>query len=230
MGSGIDSSGGSNEQTAEYKNNPSLENYLRLRRENPEAEIEVAIVGGLDPLIFMVDELRRHGLDPELVAGVMDADENAISDLSLQLIEKITNAKELERSGETHLGRRGLVIPDKLVNWLICVMLEAQSWNGTLRLSRDLIVLIRERLRGSSFDYERAMSADNRRTKAVLMAGQLKAQGKTTTRRMIAEHFGVAPSTVTRWFEDADFESEVDRVSQFFDSKGELHFPKAPRS
>ena len=36
--------------TKEYKQNPSIDNYVRLRRTNPEAEIEVAVIGGFESI------------------------------------------------------------------------------------------------------------------------------------------------------------------------------------
>jgi hypothetical protein len=65
---------GFNEFSKAYKKAPSIENYVKLRRENPDAEIEVGVIGGVEQLMYMQHELRRYGIDPQLVAGTMDAD------------------------------------------------------------------------------------------------------------------------------------------------------------
>jgi hypothetical protein len=39
---------GFNDLTKEYKKSPTIENYVRLRREYPEGEVEVSTTGGLD--------------------------------------------------------------------------------------------------------------------------------------------------------------------------------------
>ena len=219
---GSDEDGGYNASSKAYKNNPSIEHYVNLRRENPDAEIEVAVIGGMEQLYFMEPELRRHGFDPALVASVMDADPDAISELSLQLMEKIIKAESLSGSGETHLARRGLAVPDKLINWLISCMLDGLSWNDELHIPRDLIVLIRERLGGSNPQYEQASHAHEMRWKAILIGAQLLALGTTPSFRMLAEALDVAPSTVKRWFPKGEFMEEVTTVSSWFDEDGRL--------
>lgn len=217
---GSDGDGGFNAFTKAYKNEPSLEHYVRLRRESPDAEIEVAVIGGMDQLFFIEPELRRYGFDPALVASVMDADPHAISELSLQLMEKIIEAESMSRSGETHLARRGLVVPDKLINWLIGCMLDGLSWNDELYIPRDLIVLLRERLSGSNPQYEQASHAHQMRWNAILIGGQLLARGITPSFRMLADALGVAPSTVKRWFPNGEFLEEVERISAWYDKHG----------
>lgn len=114
---GSDEKGGFNEVSRAYKLDPSIEHYVKLRRENPEAEIEVKIVGGIDQLFYLEPELRRYGIDPELVASALDANEQAISELSLHIMEKMIEARKSASGGKTHLVSRGLAIPDKLIDW-----------------------------------------------------------------------------------------------------------------
>jgi len=217
-----DEDGGYNALSKAYKNNPSLEHYVQLRRENPDAEIEVSVIGGMDQLFFMEPELRKYGFDPALVASVMDADTNAISELSLQLMEKIIEAESMSRRGETHLARRGLAVPDKLINWLIGCMLDGLSWNDELHIPRDLIVLVRERLSGSNPEYEQASHAHNMRWNAISIGGQLLARGITPSFRKLASTLDVAPSTVKRWFPNGEFLDEVERISAWYDEHGKL--------
>jgi hypothetical protein len=108
MGFGSQKMGGFNKLTRAYKNDPSIENYVKLRRGYPKAEIEIAILGGIEPLLYMEPELRRYGIDPNLVAGTMDADPGAIGEISLLLMEKIIEARKLTLAGKSHLSRRGL--------------------------------------------------------------------------------------------------------------------------
>jgi hypothetical protein len=162
-----------------YKNAPTIENYLRLRREHSDVEIEVAIIGGIDPLFHMEDELKRHGIPAPVVGGTMDADPAAISELCLILLEKIAEREKRKKEGETQLVARGLVIPDQLVDWLIAVMLDAQSWTGSLELSRDLIVLVRHRLTGEQPSYQKSFEANEMRTNAIAIAAQMIRKGET---------------------------------------------------
>ncbi|TQV75765.1 hypothetical protein [Denitrobaculum tricleocarpae] len=220
--------GGYNEPTVEFKNNPTIENYLHLRRSDPDAEIEISVFGGIDALFAMEDELERFGFDPQTVASIFDADEDAVSSLSLQLMEKIVQAKELTRDGETHLVRRGIAVPDKLIDWLICAMLDSLSWNNELIIHRDLIVPIRERLGGPNPQYQQTIDAHEKRQAAIWLAAQMKAQGTEPTIRGIAQHFAVAPSTVARWFPGTSFQEEAEKLSKFFDKDGNIEWPSKP--
>jgi hypothetical protein len=219
---GTDEGGGFNAISRSYKNDPTIEHYVKLRRENPDAEIEVSVVGGMDQLMFMEPELRKFGFDPQIVAGVLDADPEAISVLSLQIMERMIEARDLARSGQTHLTRRGLVVPDKLINWLVACMLDSLSWTDELYIPRDLIVLIRERLGGSNLEYEQASAAHQKRWSAIIVGGQLKAQGIEPSFRMLAKILKVSPTTVMRWFPDGEFEEEIARVSTWFDENGQM--------
>jgi hypothetical protein len=221
-GYGSDESGGQNALSKAYKKDPSIELYVQLRRDYPDAEIEIGVIGGMDQLFFLEPEIRKYGFDPSLVASVMDADPEAIGELSIQIMEKMVEAKKLSRSGTTHLSRRGLAVPDKLVNWLIACMLDALSWNDDLYIPRDLIVLIRERLGGSNPEYEQASHAHEMRWAAITVGGQLQAQGIKPSFRMLAGILNVAPSTVKRWFPHGEFAEEVERVSRWFDEDGKM--------
>jgi hypothetical protein len=168
---------GFNEITKKYKAGPSIENYVRLRRGNPDAEIEVSTVGGFESMFYMREELARYGIDRDLLGGILDADQDAISEMALRLMEKMIEAREIAAGGETHLIRRGLAIPDKLLDWVICCSLDGLSWNDDLIIPRDLIVLIRERLGGSNLHYEKEGEIRQNKQRAGLIAGQLMARG-----------------------------------------------------
>jgi len=95
-------------------------------------------------------------------------------------------------------------------------MLDALSWNDSLHIPRDLIVLIRERLSGSHPEYQKSIAAYEKRQNALSIGAQLKAQGITPSFRRIAELLEVAPSTVKRLFPDrGEFEKRVERESKW---------------
>ncbi len=226
---GSSDGGGFNEITKKYKDDPSIDNYVRLRRGDPEAEIEVRAVGSFDSMFYMRDELAKHGIDPDLLGGILDADQDAISEIALRLMEKMIEAREAAAGGETHLIRRGLAIPEKLIDWVICCSLDALSWNDDLTIPRDMIVLIRERLGGANLHYERNGSVRHSKQNAALLAGQLMAQGVVPTFKVLGNALGVAPSTVKRWFGPGELERERDVYARWFDKDGNL-IPMVNRS
>lgn len=214
--------------TKAFKANPSMESYVKLRRENPAAEIEIAIIGGLDHFGYMEDELNRYGIEPILVLRAMDADQKAIAELSLVLMERMIEARALKRAGETQLVRRRRAIPSKLIDWIIAMSLDALSFYDDLQIPRDLIVLIRERIGGTSREYEKAAEARFNKGRAAVAAGSYKAQGGVPTYKLLGKVFGVAPSTVKRWFKPGEFARETDFWFKQFGREGNV-FPQPKR-
>jgi hypothetical protein len=191
---------GFSEFSRSYKSNPTIENYVGLRRKHPKETIEVAVTGGLDWLFGNERTLEQFGISADLVAGTLDAEPHAISELSLQLLELIIERKRVERAGKTHVVSRKLAISDHLVNFLINQMLDALDWNGHLCIPRDLIVLIRHQTGGGNNDWDKNKTAQEGREKAILAALELAVQGKTPSIRAIAKELGVNASTVMRWY------------------------------
>lgn len=225
---GSDGSDGLNEATKTYKADPTLETYVRLRRSDPAAEIEVGTIGSFESMFYMREEFERYGLNAELLGGLLDANTEAIEEAALCVMEKMIAARQRERAGETQLVSRGETIPMKLVDWIICCALDGLSWNDHLYLPRDLIVLIRERLGGSNPLYEQIGIVREMKSNAGLIAGQLKAQGRTPTFKLVGSILGVAASTVMRWFEPGEFEREANKWSQLCDETGALRPLFAP--
>lgn len=227
---GSDASGALNEASKTYKSDPTLETYVRLRRSDPAAEIEIRVIGSIESMFYMREEFERYGIDPDLLGGLLDADQQAIEEIALRVMEAMIDGRDRESAGETQLASRGESIPMKLVDWIIACALDGLSWNDSLTIPRDLIVLIRERLGGSKPLYEKIGDVREMKTSASLIAGQLKAQGKKPTLKLVGTIIGVAPSTVMRWFEPGEFETAAERWSLLFDEAGALRplFSPAP--
>lgn len=208
--------------TKAYKAEPTLQNYLKLRRANPSADIEVAVLGGFDSVVAMQAEFEAHGFSVEEMMGILDADQHTISDVCLRLIEELIHHEQLSQSGETQLVRRKQAIPYKLVDWVIAIALESLSWTGSLKMNRDLIVLINARLVGSEPHYQQLVSAHEARNRATWCGAQLLATGKQNSLRKVAAAIGVSPSTVSRWFGPGEFDLECERLSVMFNDDGSL--------
>ena len=130
-----------------FKKAPLIDQYVKLRRENPDDEIEFTTSPGIEWLFNAGTELEQWKIPEELVAGALDADEASICELSLVLLECLVQRREIENSDKPHaVVVRGKAISDSLVNFLIAMMLDALSWNSNLILPRDLAILIRYQL------------------------------------------------------------------------------------
>ena len=219
---GAELGGGFNHSSKTYKANPTIETYVGLRRADPDAEIEVSVIGGFESMFHMRAEFARYRLDPDLLGGILDADPYAIEEVSIRILEEMITARRLQAMGGTHLASSGRVMPGKLIDWIITCSLDALSWNDDLSIPRDLIVLIRERLGGSDPHYEQAGRVRQTKSAAAMIAGQLLARKMKPTLKVIGRLLGVAPSTVMRWFEPGELEREAEKWSRHFDEKGRL--------
>jgi hypothetical protein len=206
---------GFNDLTKEYKKSPTIENYVRLRREYPEGEVEVSTTGGVEFLSAQEKDLRSQGLDPDVVIRLFDADLGAQAEISLLLLQKIIERDNLHKSGETHIVSRKKVVSDTLSNYLIGCALDGMSWTDNLEVTRELIVLIKQQLGTLTSQYEIDQERLNRRSQATWIAAQLLNQGKPPTYRNIGRVLGVQASTVMRWFPDGDFIAEAEKLASF---------------
>src|SRR5262249_41943033 len=59
-----------------YEQDPTIANYLQIRRDFPEAEVEVGTFSGIDAPFKLEDKLAGQGFDPLLIVGALGADEH----------------------------------------------------------------------------------------------------------------------------------------------------------
>ena len=86
-----------------YRKEPNVENYVRIRREFPEVEIQIGRFGGIEPLYSLEKGFQRQGVDPDLVAAALDGYESDIDALSLCLAECLVARSKLPSDGPGHL-------------------------------------------------------------------------------------------------------------------------------
>lgn len=222
MSKTTEQSDGWNNLTRAYKDSPTIENYVALRRRHPDEKIEVAVSAGLEWLFDAQAKLRQFGIEPDLVASALDADRAAISELSLQLLELIIERQKATKAGGTHLVSRDLAISDDLVNFLINLMLDALDWNNRLIIPRDLIVLIRHQTGGGQdAEFERQETLERQKTQVSVAMIELLLGGQPLTIRAISKKMGVNPSTVMRWYPDGTLATNLaDLTATAADIKG----------
>lgn len=201
-----------NKLSKAYKSDPTIENYVRLRRANPEVLIEIATSWSIDWLFANEDILKRFGINPQTMAGALDADPACISEISLQLMERLIEREAMVSAGETQVQSRGRAIGDSLVNYLIAMMLDSLDWNDEMHIPRDLMVLIKHQIRADVSAESKAMEVHTNRFNAGWIAAQLRYMGQPGSIRQVAKIMNLNPSSVARWFtEDEPFEAELER-------------------
>jgi hypothetical protein len=202
-----------------FKRNPTIENYVKLRRESPHEEIEIAVTEGIEWLFANANSLRELGIDPEWVASALDANPRAISKVSLHLLEKIIEREHAKSAGQTHIVSRGKAVSDSMVNYLAAMMLDALSWNNEFEIPRDLIVLLRYQIIGDGETEQSKQVQSHKLEHDIGMIGaQLLEQGLQPSARTIAKILDVNPSTVSRIFPKDKLLVESERWLKAFQS------------
>lgn len=209
---------GFNDVTKTYKADPSIQNYVNLRKLNPDMEIEIATNQGMEFVLTHENEIKDLRIDPSDWCLCLDADKNAQSRLSLLMLEKIIDRDKIISSGKTHTVSRHNAIGDAFVNYFIGACLDALSWNDDLTISRDLIVLIKHQLHifnnTTDDDVEKKRKASN----AAMIAAQLLSKGVEPSYRLIGSILGVSASTVKRWFPNGDFRERTQHYAGWFEN------------
>ena len=227
---------GYNKVSLEYKSFPSIETYVRLRREYPKEELEIATTAGLDFVFAYEDELKSNGIEPKLFTKALDADLEAQAELALDVMVHLISRNETEKTGAPHLVSRKKAISDAFVNYLIGVALDALSWTDQLTITRELIVLIKHQLGALTSHYIDDLEIRNKKFRARWIAGLLIRKGERPSLRKIAKCLGVQASTVKRWFADeppnfnTDIADEIDEISKDMGRWGKAKAAKEKRA
>ena len=199
------------EQAVTYRKCPSIENYLRVRHEFPEVEIQVGQFAGMDPLFSLEADLKKQGVDPNLVAGAHDADEPSIDALCLHLLELLAARNQLPKGGPGYIEEHRSAISEATVNYLISMMLEAfDCHDDTFRVPASLVVLIRHQLCGQAPDLEMMVRLRERQARAAKAAAERLKPGERLSINKLKEWAGIPRTTAERWINDPHFQSSLD--------------------
>lgn len=198
-----------------YDSEPSIGNYLRVRREFPEVEIEVGRFGGIEALIQLQKEFERQGVNPHLVAAALDVDEAGVDALCLHLLELVAARDSLPKSGPGYIEKRRCAISDATLNYLIITILEAyERYGNACRVPASLVVLTRHLLCGSLPNLEmEARSREFRNGVAIMVGKQLK-PGERLSINNLKKLTGLPRTTAARWLADPEFKSRLEETQK----------------
>ena len=191
----------------------TLREYLRIRREEPEKYIGLNFSFGLDWLLANEKILERHDLQLQDIARSLDGDSEAVSRICLDLMDRVLQRKDLEKSGATHVVSSKQGISDALVNYLIWIMLESLVKNEIHSLPTDLIVLIGYQIgtfEGTKFDAN--IEHDGKRFAILFLAIECLMNNQTPTMRKLASECGLNVSTVSRMFPENSLQREAEEL------------------
>jgi hypothetical protein len=210
-----------------YEKDPTIANYLQIRRDFPEVEVEVEYFSGIDAPFKLEEKFVGQG-NPMLIVGALAAYEPDIDALCLQLLEQLVARGKLPKEGPGFIEKRRKAISDATVNYLIVEMLEAvDRCGGSIRIPASLVVLIREQLCGSNPVLHQRYLAGERFRSAAFNAGlHFQQTGKQTSVRKLAAAAGVSRGTAERWLADKHFQRLFDSGQKYAASNHFLQLKK----
>jgi len=175
------------------------------------------LFGGIDPLLHLEPELKKHDIDRLLVAGALDAIVPDMDELSLRLMERLVAREKLPKKGPGHIEMRRNAISDALIDYLIVMMLEATDWNTESQpneIPSSLIVLIRERLRGAWPDLRKAYLSSEERDNAAHSAARHFETFEQISVRKLERLSGKSRMTASRWLKDPRFKDSFELMKK----------------
>ncbi|WP_461325215.1 hypothetical protein [Bradyrhizobium diazoefficiens] len=194
-----------------YRRDATIQNYLSIKRKFPEIEIQVAHLGGIDPLFSLEGDFRAQGINPDLIAGALDSNEPSVDALSLRLLERLAERDQLPKDGAGFIDQRRKAISDATVNYLIATMLEGYDWNDEVyRVPASLVVLIRHQLCGTQPDFDAEYRLrERKKNTAIGIARSLKPDERLSINKL-KELSGLSRTTAARWLSDPYFQGWLD--------------------
>jgi hypothetical protein len=217
-----------------YEKEPTIANYLQIRRDFPETEIEVGYFGGgIDAPFELEEKFAGQGIDPMLLLGAMLADEPDIDALCLQVLELLVTRGKLPKEGPGFIEKRRKAISDATINYLVVEILEAIDRRGDwIHIPGSLVVLIREQLCGSNPDLHQQYLAGVRfRNAASIAERHFQRTGEQIPVRKLAAAAGVSRGTASRWLANKHFQRLVDSGLQLKKIENAAHKKRAgPRA
>ena len=170
------------EVTRAFKQKMTIENYVKIRRQNPHAAIDVRMSDALE-FAYADHGLDDFEIEASLLSEALTGNYLAISELSLTLLELVAARDRAEDHGGTHLVSRGVAISNAMVNQLINWMIDGLVDAEYPGLPADLIILIRHQTGGIRSEWELAEEGRKRKVEAGMLALDMAFKGEIPTTR-----------------------------------------------
>ncbi len=200
------------------KKNPGALSFLKWAKERTGFQYRALINhGGLEFVDSTYKIFENFNVSGEELASCMDGNIPIIQGVCRKLIFQIGNAKELSKQGESHLIGRKLEPSRAAIHEFILATLDAMERYDQYQPVPELHYLLGLILSPGVSQFEKSrISQDFGFLCEMVAASEYHRMKAVPSYRELARRFGVAPSTISRMFENRmDFEKRVQNKYEF---------------
>ena len=202
----------------EHRQNPTIVNYLFLRRQFPEVQVESPLFEEADEFRGYAEIYNKHGIDPLLAIMAIDGDESSIDGLCLHVMDCLVRRDKILVGEPGYIQKRREMISDSEVNYLIALIFDAFN-DRKIRMPASFIVLLRHQLSVSAPDIRKEFLSKRKRQNAVQVIAQLLQPNESLSVRKLSFLAGIPRSTAARWLANNEFKAALKAWRAYF-SKG----------
>jgi len=203
---------------------PSISSFLKFAAKYQGTPFRaLADFGGVEFAISYSDDFERIGVTGQTLAACMDGDHDAIRHVCRSALESMDEAQVLQRQGATHLASRGVVINPTAVKAFVLAVLDSRERYQYSEVIPELYFLLSQVLLPGETEAEKAERNIQLRTWAELLGWAYRHKhGEYPSYRKLAKILGVAPSTISRMFENVEqFELMASKFGMFGEDPSE---------
>ncbi len=193
-------------------NDFKLEEYIEFKRLYPEFDIAHGPFKNMEELFDVSDELIEFGLDPLMLASVLDGDENVIDAFCVELLSKLNDRRKLEKEDISHIQSRRQAIPDSLLHFLIILIIESCQFHQ-VNLTHSLAILIIEMFGGANIERRRRVKLKLRKKEIAETIASLP----EISNRELQKATGIDFTTISRWRKEKEFTAHEKMCRKIYD-------------
>jgi hypothetical protein len=205
-----------------FEHSARPEIYLALRKAFPDVTDPPRPIAWLDELFSLAEELEREGISATMLAGVLDADEVCLDQVSLQILQALVKLRD-QSGKQSHVQSRGLAVKLSLIDYLIAIMSECMA-SHDIAPPFSFFVVIWERFKIYGSSRHKRFLEKERRTNTALLLAQLYPSDPVPIREA-ARQLHLDAGTLSRWLSDEQFRARLRMFRQVHKDHPNLDAP-----
>lgn len=195
----------------DFRENQTIEEYLRLRENFELWEAEVYYIRDFEWEYEFQDQLLKYGIEMEILEYARKGNPYYIDQLCLCILEQLKEANSPDKAA--HSQSRGDIMPFALMDLLIVGILEdilhnklegVEVCNGVSELTHSLVYLIRNRLRGATYDLRENLGIEAQKQRIISIVAWCTLIDEVPSVRKIGDIVEKSHTSILRMFGGLD--------------------------